>query len=394
MAGAAEGKGLSELVFLTEHSNSPGESPHDADKHYDDDDGASTKSQGPQAYDDVQKERGDVADSSDAPHPLNPDTDLRSSNLATEPVNKVAAEQNALTTQMSKDKTSPSVNGNAHDRYEEDDLIDYSDEEVDTPDTRKRTNEAIHREPGQESVPSAADDSIGEEPATNLDATDVQDYYQQKEASIENGIEYDEDNGEPYHNEAETHEDDHETPKVTDVVDTWEHEGNNQPPESQPQPGLNGKRQDVNVDHNDSGDEIEYDDEDGAEAAQPPSLSDKDLGLDVSPENSLDYKHASNSEVGKSTTAENGTNGKSLDVLAIPDEATEDEIDYDDDDEDSGVLETQRPLSDTKDALAPLDGLGKRPREDANLDVGLSTAEKGTCYLSTSKRRANIADRC
>jgi hypothetical protein len=394
VAGAAEGKGLSELVFLTEHSNSNGESPHDAGKHVDDD-GASIKVQGRQAYDDVQKEQEDVAESSDAPHPLNPDTDLRSSNLATEPVNKVAAEQNdALTTHMSKDKTSPSVNGDARDHYEEDDLIDYSDEEVDTPDTRKRSNEAIHRGPGQESVPSAADDSIGEEPAVNLDATDVEDYYQQKEASIENGIEYDEDNGEPYRNEAEAHEDGHEASKVTDVVYTWEHEGNNQPSESQPQPGLNGKRQDVDVDHNDSGDEIEYDDEDGAEAAQLPSLSDEDLGLDVSPENPLDYKHASNSEVGKLTTAENGTSDKSLDASAIPDEVTEDEIDYDDDDEDSGVPETQSPLSDTKDALAPVDGLGKRQREDANLDVGLSMADKGTCYLLTSKRRANIADRC
>jgi hypothetical protein len=380
-AGAAEGKGLSELISLAEHSNSTGDSLKDAENHKHGDD-AITEDHERQDLDDLEGEAEGGGEISEIPQALVVDTDVKSPKPATRSLDKTTTEQNdASTTQLSpKPEKSQSVNRHETDNYDEEDLIDYSDEEEQAP---EKSVEAAQREVRQEPVPNSANDDLPEQSAATLEVAEVEDDGQDGEAAIEGGIEYDEDNDESYYLETEARENGHDASETNDAAETWEDEGNSQLAAFQNGVKSIGKSQDVESDHGNLEDEIEYDDND-AEVQALTKLSDEDLGLDAPPENSLEDAHAASLAIGEET--ENGTSGEPLDASAIPDEASEDEIDYDDDD-DLVVPGVEEPLSDTKEVLAALDGSGKRQREDANLDEGTSTGGQGACYIIPSLQK-------
>jgi hypothetical protein len=378
-AGAAEGKGLSELISWAEHRTSPGASPEVADNNHGHD--AITLEPEAQKSSDLEKEQGDSQESSEISQPLVPDADLKALRPAGSSSDKSAAPPS------SKPESSQSINGNSNENYDEDDLIDYSDEEEETPDKRERNDEAGHGELQQEPLTRSTEESLHDESASHLEAAQGEVDGQDEEVSAENVVEYDEDNDESYYAETEAHEDDQEASANTDAVDNWQHEGNSQVPESEKELKSNEKSQDIDSDHEDLESEIGYDEEQDAETQELPRLSDEDLGLEGFQEKPLEDELVGNLAFGNTEPSENGTSSKTVEAAARPDEAPEDEIDYDDDDDEPiapGALES---LSGTTEKPLLLDGSGKRQREDANLDDGPSMGISGAYYFPIIQRQ-------
>lgn len=377
------GKGLAELISWTDLSTSRAASAGEAENTHGED--ASKEEPEQEEVDDVVKDHENVQDDADIPHELVPGTDLKSPTAAASPSDKSTVEENLdSTTQTSpKVESLQTANGSGNDNYDEDDLIDYSDEELDE---QEKSNAVIYGEPQEESVVHAAGDRLPEQSATQStaqsEALEVGDDGQEEELEVEfeNGVEYDEDNDRAYYPETDVHEDGPETSIGNNAVSSGEHEGNGLLPEPQHGLKLDGKGQDIEQDKY-LEDEIEYDDDLDAETQDIPKLSDEDLGLEGSLENPLGDDLAGSLEFGSTATPTNGTNDKTLGVSTIVDE---DEIDYDDDDEPS-VPEASAPVPSSKEVPVPLDGSGKRQRDFADLDEGTSMTSQGV-YCSLDAR--------
>jgi hypothetical protein len=115
------------------------------------------------------------------------------------------------------------------------------------------------------------------------------------------------------------------------------------------------------------------------QAQKLPGLSGGESGLDVSLKDPSGDDLAADSSLGfgDAVASESGTSEKTLEAPTGVGEAPEDEIDYDDDDEEQGTPEAHDPVSNTKELPVPLEGSGKRQREEANLDEGTSVGTKG-----------------
>ena len=363
-AGFTEGKGLSELVSLAEHSNSPGASLEmTGNKHGDD---AKTEELDRREFD---KEHEDTQDNSEIPQTLVPDMDLKSPNPVGSPSDKSTAKRsNELTTVLlPEDESSQTVSGNGIAKYEED-LIDYSDEEAEQPEKQTKHNVVVSEEEfSLDSVPVSTKDSLpGQSAIAHVEPSDVDDNGQE-----EPGVEYEEDNEESYYLESEFHEDVAEE----STIEAWEHEGNNQLFETQNGLKTNEKSQDSERDHEDPEDDIGYDEGHDADSQDLLKLSDEDLGLEGSLEKTLEDEYDDSRAVGNTVSSENGTSDKTLEASAGADEVSGDEIDYNDDD-DPATPEIQEFLSSEK-VPVQLDSSGKRQREDANLDEGMNVRSKG-----------------
>ncbi|KIN06039.1 hypothetical protein OIDMADRAFT_141678 [Oidiodendron maius Zn] len=362
-AGFTEGKGLSELVSLAEHSNSPGASLEmTGNKHGDD---AKTEELDRR---EVDKEHEDVQDNSEISQTLVPDTDLKSPNPVGSPSDKSTTKRsNELTTVLlPEDESSQTVGGNGINKYEED-LIDYSDEEAEQPEKHTKHNVVVSEEEfSLDSVPVSTKDSLPEQSViAHVEPSDVDDNGQE-----EPGVEYEEHNEESYYLESEFHEDVAEE----SAIEAWEHEGNNQLVETQNGLKSNEKSQDSERDPEDPEDDIGYDEGHDADSQDLLKLSDEDLGLEGSPEKPLEDEHDHSRAVGNTVSSENGTSDKTLEASAGADEVSGDEIDYDDND-DPVTPEIQEFLSSEKDPVQ-IDSSGKRQREDANLDEGMNMRSK------------------
>lgn len=362
-AGFTEGKGLSELVSLAEHSNSPGASLEmTGNKHGDD---AKTEELDRREFD---KEQDDTQDNSEIPQTLVPDMDLKSPNPVGSPSDKSTAKRsNELTTVLlPEDESSQTVSGNGIAKYEED-LIDYSDEEAEQPEKQTKHNVVVSEEEfSLDSAPVSTKDSLpGQSAIAHVEPSDVDDNGQE-----EPGVEYEEDNEESYYLESEFHEDVAEE----STIEAWEHEGNNQLFETQNGLKTNEKSQDSERDHEDPEYDIGYDEGHDADSQDLLKLSDEDLGLEGSLEKPLEDEHDDSRAVGNTVSSENGTSDKTLEASAGADEVSGDEIDYNDDD-DPATPEIQEFLSSEK-VPVQLDSSGKRQREDANLDEGMNVRSK------------------
>jgi hypothetical protein len=450
-AEAAKGSGLSELIYSSEPSNSLVGSTEVVENNHGEDANIEIPEQ--EGFDEVEREHEDVQDNSEIPEAPAPDTDLKSPKSGGSPSDKPIAEQNIDAT------TKPSAKDGSGDAgYYEEDLIDYSDEEVETPDKPERNNEAINQEPQGDSVSYSAEDNLLEQSAEQTEGIEGEGDGQEAEA-VENGIEYEDDNDEGHAQEPEAvengieYEDDHdeghvEEPDVTengigyeddneeghvqeaevvdngidyeddngegddqkaevaengigyedendevhyteteahdrdpepltnDAVASAEYEGSSLLHEPQDEPKYGGKH--VEGEDDILKDEIEYEDSLDAEIQEPPKLSDEDLGLEGPPEEPVGSDHAGLGNISPSES------DKTLEALAGTDEANEDEIDYDDDD-DQVLPVSQGLVVNTKESPFPLDGPGKRQREDANLDEGMSMS-KGTYDLNDPRR--------
>jgi hypothetical protein len=431
-AGAAEGKGLSELIPWIEHSNTP-EVAAEATENNDGDE-ANTETREGEDFDETETYHGDGLDSSDISQAQVSNTDLKSGHKPSDTasdLNSSSSHDNcgsqkhtdSATQPSLKVETSQNISGSSNDDYNEDDLIDYSDEEAQVTE-KVETNapsqanmletesggaydgnsdnflspcfgpnmcfcskvndllaeyETTNEELWRRSASREADDSLLEQSAEQTEVVEDEDEGEVAE-TIENGAEYDDDNDEAYYAETEVHEHDLKLSNSDDAVSKVEQEGNTLLSESQAEAISNGKSQDIESAHQDLK-EIEYQEDQDTNAQDFPKLSDEDLGLDASPKKPLGDEHAGGLGFGDKVPSESDTSDKTLVALPETDEAAEDEIDYDEDDE-QDAPEAQDPVSSTKELPAPLDGSGKRQREEANLDEGMSTNSKGVCYSS------------
>jgi hypothetical protein len=362
--GFREGKGLSELIPMVEHSNSPEASLEEArDKHRGD---SKTEEFEREEFDDVAEEYDDVQDNPEISQVVAHEADLKSSNLVGNSSDKPGEHQsNDLTTVLSPEAESAQiVGGSGNGKYEED-LIDYSDEEVERPEKQKKPNEiASDEEHFVDSVPGSTKDTLPEQSAPYAEPSDIDDEVHKEEA----GIGYEEENDESYYLETEVHEE----ATAYDETETWEHEGNIELLVSQNGLEANGESNDLESDHEEPEDEIGYDEGHDAETRD---LYDEDLGLEGSTEKPLEEERAINHALSNLASSENGTSEKTLEGSAGADETPEDEIDYDDDD-DLATSGAQESLP-GGDVSVSIDGSGKRQREDANLDEGMSMRSKG-----------------
>jgi len=513
-AGAAEGKGLSELIVWDEHSDSANDSTEAAENHEGED--SNVEAYEPENNKDEAEEKAEeVHESSDTSQAPIPGEGLKSDSEAAnaEALNvsdrtdshEFVAQGNAASVIQPSPKAETPGNDPDTGEFDEDgDIIDYSEDEAESPhksgnDAKSRASkletdgsktyngnldnfispcllpntcfcskcnvlllveyEAINEELRRRSISHAAGDSRLEKSAEQI--ADVENEDVGHEPEVENGVEYDEENGdenygledvgsehkesfdgndeaehdEAEHDEAEHDEAEHDEAEHDEVEhdevepdevehdevelvevepDEVEHDevepDEVEPDEVEPdevehdevehdevepdehypdldRPSLesrNGLGSEEETRNGETGyenpeEEIGFEEEDDVQAQKLPGLSGGESGLDVSLKDPSGDDLAADSSLGfgDAVASESGTSEKTLEAPTGVGEAPEDEIDYDDDDEEQGTPEAHDPVSNTKELPVPLEGSGKRQREEANLDEGTSVGTKG-----------------
>jgi hypothetical protein len=467
-AGAAEGKGLSELISWDEHSDSLNELTE-----------AAGDAQGKGSNTELGEQEGfeDEVEGEFEEAQENPDTfqapvsgvDLKSGpgsantqvlnvpDLANGSSDESVAQHNALPAKEppSSPKAETIGNGTGNGEYDEDgDLIDYSDEEVESPyksgknatsqaikpetDSTRTQNgtyddfispcfkpntcfcskcndlllaeyEAINEELRRRSLSRAAEDNLVEQPAEQTEV--VENENDGQGPGVENGVESDNGNGsenvavanvasereepfshngEAHHAEAQPHDHDPDHLTNNDTGGNGKSKGDSPSSQSWNRLDPDGKRRNMEIGDENPEDEIQYEDEDDIQVQQLPSQSDEKSGFDGTLEgpsrDDLATGRRSTSarsslKLGDAVVSEIGTSEQTPEAPTGVGEAPEDEIDYDDDEEEQNTSEAHEPVSNTKEPPVPLDGSGKRQREDADLDEGMGRGAKGMCAI-------------